>query len=1470
MRCLLAVFTIIFTTQHAPTEPAGADGMQLFQRDNLVAWCIVPFDSKKRTPTQRVEMLKKLGFKKYAYDWRTEHLPSFDEEVGLLKKAGIELTAVWFPANLDADAKKLLEVIKKHEVKTQLWVTMGEPAGKTQAEKVEAAAKIIRPIAEAADKLGCSVALYNHGGWFGEPENQLAIIESLKLKNLGIVYNQHHGHDHIERFPELLKKMMPHLFALNLNGMAKDGEKLGKKILPLGQGELDLKLLKIIAESGYKGPIGILGHTNDDAEERLRDNLDGLDWLLPQLAGKPAGAKPKYRTMSAQPTATTGWLAEGKPEYRTPPITVECRAKVNSKNSFNILVASDTKASAAHWEIFTWPNTGHLTVYMPGMKPDHVRSEADVCDSKWHQVAMQYESDRVRLFVDGKKVAEQELKREKTATVDGGLAFARLVEGGLGCDGELDRVRISKGTIEPTEKELKVDDATLGLWIFTSRDKPAEDSSKLKNAAKPVAVATPAPLTIPPGAQLTVTDPKLKVTLLDRSEDDAYMAVKLDAAGNLFVGGRERVFVFESDGKGGFGPRRELLRFPQDSIIIGLEFRGEDLYVLASHALYLVPGGRVQREGLTPKRILWGVPLDYHVSFHCLAWGPDGELYLDHGDPLLNYGDWSRPDHWGYWTLYAGPDGTKVPYTGAGAVLKVHPDGSNPRVVARGLRGPVGLAFDHHWNLFTNDNDHESRPDQYTPARLLHVSPHADFGWPRGWMASKSPDRADLLDCVHPALGRGVPCDLTYYDEPALPRLRDSLLMCRWDRFAVTQYPLKPKGASFTAEELVFAQGANQCRPTGITLDAAGRVFVTCHYLAGNVVTPHCPSDLVMIAPADSAASRFDETKANVDELWAALEEKSWNVRRRAHLALIRRGGPALATAIERMQKARDDDPAAAHLPWLVAAIGNEKAFSVLDEFTLDTKKPVLRLQAIRALANASIAQRHVLAFGRALKDANPVIQLAGLEGLITLKIVPIDNVAALAGSYDPALRQTAATLLARGETESLIALSRSHDARIRLAAVLAAGTAITVPPPDALPPQGVKLFFPAKSAFFSPELRFADAREPVDITKLGPVGSYTTAQRWAAVKHTQDEEQFFKLLVAALDDRNDLVASQAAYYLGWLRDPRSEAAVARVRFELRTRGLKDRPRIALKEAWVIGRLTDAKTGQAIEAGPIDLAVPVVNGTEKLNWQSISASGKGLSLPAGNGNAYCYFRIQSRERQLALLDSDKELRVWHNGRPISPETDGTVVLDLQPGSNDILLRTTESGHLNITVRARETVSPSLPEKTDGASLTERLKNAKNTPIPPEFLQINWSTEGKKGDAARGRKLFGTLGCAKCHAIISDQAGGGAPSLAEAGKRFTPAHIAESILLPDRLVAEEFRATRVTTTDEQSLLGLVVRESPIELELLLPDTTRRVVKLTDIATRKQIAASPMPAGLVKTPDELRDLLTYLLSDNPLPP
>jgi sugar phosphate isomerase/epimerase len=259
--------------------PHALQGPDIFARENLVAWCIVPFDSQKRGPQQRVEMLQRLGIKRVAYDWRNEHVPQWDEEMDLYGKAGIELVGFW------GFSDGALELMKRHKIKTQFWVMLAGK-GKDQAEMVETAARQVEGIARKARQADCTVALYNHGGWGGEPENQIAVIELLKSKgidNVGICYNLHHGHHRMKDFPTMLKKMRSYLWCLNLNGM-----KQGTMILPIGQGDDDRGILKAIMESGYRGPIGILNHRDIDAEQGLKQNIDGLKSLLRQLGNDAA------------------------------------------------------------------------------------------------------------------------------------------------------------------------------------------------------------------------------------------------------------------------------------------------------------------------------------------------------------------------------------------------------------------------------------------------------------------------------------------------------------------------------------------------------------------------------------------------------------------------------------------------------------------------------------------------------------------------------------------------------------------------------------------------------------------------------------------------------------------------------------------------------------------------------------------------------------------------------------------------------------------------------------------------------------------------------------------------------------------------------------------------------------------------------------------------------------------------------
>jgi len=256
----------------------------VFAKDNLVAWCIVPFDAKQRGPAERAEMLARLGIKRVAYDWRQKHVPTFEEEILQYRKHGLDYFAFW------SWHPDMAALIAKHGIRPQIWITVSSPGAPTQQARVEAAAKALLPLVERTRKLGCKLGLYNHGGWGGEPQNLVAITKWLrahaKADHVGIVYNLHHGHGHIKDFAEVLALMKPYLLCLNLNGM-NDGAK--PKILPLGKGQHDLAMLQIVRKSGYAGPIGILDHRgNVDTEQSLRENLDGLKKLLGQMGDRAA------------------------------------------------------------------------------------------------------------------------------------------------------------------------------------------------------------------------------------------------------------------------------------------------------------------------------------------------------------------------------------------------------------------------------------------------------------------------------------------------------------------------------------------------------------------------------------------------------------------------------------------------------------------------------------------------------------------------------------------------------------------------------------------------------------------------------------------------------------------------------------------------------------------------------------------------------------------------------------------------------------------------------------------------------------------------------------------------------------------------------------------------------------------------------------------------------------------------------
>ncbi len=271
-------------SEKTTVPPAPPSPPALFAPGNLVAWCIVPFDNLHRTPDERIAMLQRLGFTQYAWDWRQVHLKDLPEEIRLSRAGGVRMRAVWLwieggtdeVGRLGAGNRTVLDAVNQAKLSVEFWVGFHPNFFAKQpddAAKVRRGAEMMAYLREQAAVSHSTVALYNHGDWVGEPDNEIKIIQAAGEPAIGMVFNFHHAHTMLEAYPQLLTRMLPYLKAVNLNGMRPEGP----KILPIGQGTREREMIALLQKSGYSGPIGILGHVEDaDIEGVLRANLDGL------------------------------------------------------------------------------------------------------------------------------------------------------------------------------------------------------------------------------------------------------------------------------------------------------------------------------------------------------------------------------------------------------------------------------------------------------------------------------------------------------------------------------------------------------------------------------------------------------------------------------------------------------------------------------------------------------------------------------------------------------------------------------------------------------------------------------------------------------------------------------------------------------------------------------------------------------------------------------------------------------------------------------------------------------------------------------------------------------------------------------------------------------------------------------------------------------------------------------------------
>ena len=133
---------------------------------------------------------------------------------------------------------------------------------------------------------------------------------------------------------------------------------------------------------------------------------------------------------------------------------------------------------------------------------------------------------------------------------------------------------------------------------------------------------------------------------------------------------------------------------------------------------------------------------------------------------------------------------------------------------------------------------------------------------------------------------------------------------------------------------------------------------------------------------------------------------------------------------------------------------------------------------------------------------------------------------------------------------------------------------------------------------------------------------------------------------------------------------------------------------------------------------------------------------------------------------------------------------------------------------------------------------------------------------------RGRQMFAAANCFACHRY--DNAGGAiGPDLSSLAGRFSVRDVLESIMVPSKVVSDQYQAVTVVTADGREITGRIVNLKGnvmmINTNMLDPNALEPVDR-TRIEEQHPAKLSMMPTGLLNTlkEDEILDLLAYLLS------
>ena len=164
----------------------------------------------------------------------------------------------------------------------------------------------------------------------------------------------------------------------------------------------------------------------------------------------------------------------------------------------------------------------------------------------------------------------------------------------------------------------------------------------------------------------------------------------------------------------------------------------------------------------------------------------------------------------------------------------------------------------------------------------------------------------------------------------------------------------------------------------------------------------------------------------------------------------------------------------------------------------------------------------------------------------------------------------------------------------------------------------------------------------------------------------------------------------------------------------------------------------------------------------------------------------------------------------------------------------------------------------------------KLLGTNQAPATPEAVRAAMPN----ADPARGRDLYLSrhgANCAACHRL-EDIGNSHAPDLSEIGSRADAEFLIESIIAPSAAITEGFAAQMITTKQGATHTGILLEETGRAVIIAMTGGLKVEVPTADIAERKSLPLSAMPAGFdsMLSAQQIADITAFLLQQKPAAP